>query len=272
MSNPAVIKLQRKKISNSTVWLDDNFGEAIHIHIDAIRVDMTNAEFDALYSDLCDAINELVRVDGFDCHCISPVFLEQMLWKMLPQLEAVKIDRVRLKDLVCPAADRTRVPLPESRCVLALSGNESSHEARESDLSGQTPQERLDAVYESIKQNGYPYKNEYIILYGDDNNIIRDGQHRAACLWKLYGDTEVPVMRLMFRGYTTPPEYSWWRRNKAVLTLGHALRDVSSPGRLRAALKRIRKNHRARKQESRRKAYLRSHPDSDRISMIVESK
>ena len=36
MSNAAVIKLQKKQIGAHHVWLDDNFGEAIHVHIGQI--------------------------------------------------------------------------------------------------------------------------------------------------------------------------------------------------------------------------------------------
>ena len=61
----------------------------------------------------------------------------------------------------------------------------------------------MQLILDSVKQNGYPYNNNYIVLYGDDN-IIRDGQHRASCLYYLYGNIEIPVMRLHFKDYKTP--------------------------------------------------------------------
>lgn len=42
MSNAAVITLQKKKIGLHRVWLDDNFGEAIHVHVDDFRADLSN--------------------------------------------------------------------------------------------------------------------------------------------------------------------------------------------------------------------------------------
>ena len=83
MSNAAVITLQKKKIGLHRVWLDDNFGEAIHVHVDDFRADLSNQEFAQMYSDLCDALNELLRVPGFDCHKINPVYMELLLWKDL---------------------------------------------------------------------------------------------------------------------------------------------------------------------------------------------
>ena len=55
MSNAAVITLQKIKIGLHRVWLDDNFGEAIHVHVDDFRADLSNQEFAQMYSDLCDA-------------------------------------------------------------------------------------------------------------------------------------------------------------------------------------------------------------------------
>ncbi|MDY0193537.1 MAG: hypothetical protein RBR93_08420 [Aliarcobacter butzleri] len=56
---------------------------------------------------------------------------------------------------------------------------------------------RLDKALKSIKKNGYPLENKYIILF--DDNSIRDGLHRAAILAYLYGfDKKMPVMRILF--------------------------------------------------------------------------
>jgi hypothetical protein len=61
----------------------------------------------------------------------------------------------------------------------------------------------MKAMMDSIKEHGYPYNDNYIVLYGDDN-IIRDGQHRASCLFVLYGNIEVPVLRMYFKDYRSP--------------------------------------------------------------------
>lgn len=200
MSNPAVIKLQQKTIGNSRVWLDDNFGEAVHLHIDNIRVDLGIEEFDLICEDLCVAINEIIDVEGFDCCHIDPVYLEVMLADILLKLRAVKIDMVYLEDLYAPGRKGIK-PLSQSRCVRALKNDSKENDIpRPSHHIGQTSAERLESMMKSVETHGYPYKDNYIVLYGDDN-IIRDGQHRAACLYTINGNIQVPVLRFYFDGY-----------------------------------------------------------------------
>lgn len=200
MSNPAVIKLQQKTIGKSRMWMDDNFGEAVHLHIDQIRVDLGVAEFDQICKDLSIAINEMIDVEGFDCCHIDPVYLEVMLADKLLKLTAVKMDQVYLEDLYAPGR-RGIKPLSQSRGVRALQNDSKENDIpRPSHHIGQTSAERLSAMMASIEEHGYPYGENYIVLYGDDN-IIRDGQHRAACLYTLKGNIQVPVLRFYFDGY-----------------------------------------------------------------------
>lgn len=201
MSNPAVIKLNKKNIGKSHVWLDDNFGEAIHIHIDDIRVDLSTREFENISEKISNIINELIGVEGFDCSSIDPIYLDVMLRKNLLHLIKVRKDEVNLGDLLAPGI-KGIVPLYKSRGVKALEGNtkENDKSKRVSQHIDQTNQERLDSMCGSIKKNGYPFNNQYIILYGDDN-IIRDGQHRASCLYHLYGNIKIPVIRFYFDNY-----------------------------------------------------------------------
>ena len=213
MSNPAVTKLRKLRIAGSKIWLDDNIGEAIHLHIDDIRIDFCYKEFAVFCDDLCLAVNELVNVYGFDCKYIDPQYFEFMLWKNILELEAVKIEKVSLNKLLCPADDGSLKPLSESRIKKAIEGDRAENSiVRPSDHIGQTSQNRVDEVFSSVKEFGYPYNNQFIILYNDDM-IIQDGQHRAASLLKLYGDIEVPVMRLFFSNYKTRSEKSSiWRK------------------------------------------------------------
>ena len=203
MSNPAVTKLCMTRIAGLPMWMDDNIGEAIHIHYGDFRLDLTNNELGRLCEELCEIINAYFNVE-LDFSKINPIYFEVMLRKNISHLTKVTLDSVRLKDMLCPS-NGIYVKLPESKCVKALHGDSSDNDGpRASHHIGQSSQERLDAVYESITRNGYPYNGEYIIMYGDDN-IIQDGQHRAACLWEIMGDISVPVMRFSFDNYVSPP-------------------------------------------------------------------
>ena len=200
MSNAAVVKLQRTKVDGLNVWLDDNFAESIHIHIDEFRFDLTYNEFNDLCFDICEAINELMQVDGFNLHFIDPVFFQQILRTDLYRLTAVKIESVKLSTLWI--YDGRLRPLVDSHVMRGLEGDlKAANMKRKSDHINQTGYERIRLIDNSIKTNGYPYKDQYIIVYGDDN-VIRDGQHRACSLYHFLGDIEVPIMRLYFQDYS----------------------------------------------------------------------
>ena len=200
MSNPAVVKLDRDHVNKSMVWLDDNFGESIHIHIDDIRVDLTVEEFKSLNDDLGIILNDLLRIDNFDITKIDPVYLSLWLWPRLSKISKIKIDNVNLGDMLVRSMDGKRIEaLRNSVEVKALNKETKENDTfkRESNHIGQTDTQRLCGILDSIKQNGYPYDGKYIIMFGD-NNLIRDGQHRASCLYYLYGTKDVPVMRIYF--------------------------------------------------------------------------
>lgn len=204
MSNPAVVKLYKGSVGNKKVWLDDNFGESIHLHIDDFRMDLTIEEFNLLHDDLCSTINEILHIENLDISKIDPVYLSLWFWPVLPRISKVVIDTIMLDDILCRHRGTGKITrLSQSVGVRALQGLSDDNEkyARLSALHiGQTENERLMSALESIKANGYPYKGQYIILHCDDN-YIRDGQHRASCLYHLYGNIEVPVMRIYWDGY-----------------------------------------------------------------------
>ncbi len=174
--------------------MDDNIGESIHIHIEDIRIDLTNSEFDRLFSDICSAVNEMIDIKGFDCRKINPSFLLDELWDNLRYLRAAKIDNALLREMICPF-NGTYQKLPNSNAVQALKDNCDNHDG--SILNRGDDQNQLNSMLQNIKSSGYPFNDQYIIMFGDDNTI-RDGTYCAACLWHILGDVSVPVMRLYF--------------------------------------------------------------------------
>ena len=201
MSNPAVTKLVRANISNLPFWMDDNIGESIHIHLGDFRLDITNKGLDELSESLYDTLNKLYDT-GLDLKTIDPVFLSLYLGELLPNLRCAKIDKVRLGDLIAGYGSRFGFikykNVKDGRAMKSLKGDSSENEDhRVSHHVGQSSSERLNMMMKSISEQGYPYNNQYIILYGDQM-LIRDGQHRASCLYYQHGDIEIPVLRLYF--------------------------------------------------------------------------
>lgn len=202
MSNPAVTKLVKTRLGGHSVWMDDNIGESIHIHIDDIRLDLTSDELHQLSGELCEVINAYVNVEGFDVRKINPIYFSLLLYEWMPYLKRVEYDTIFLEDILVPKPLKfgmhRYISLKDSRGVKALNGDTRENDKwRPSHHINQTSRERMQVVLDSIKEHGYPYNDEYLIFYNDQNNI-RDGQHRAACLYYLYGNIEVPIMRLYF--------------------------------------------------------------------------
>ena len=202
MSNPAVVKLVSGRIGNSNFWSDDNFGEAIHLHLDNYRVDLNIKEFDVLTEQLKFVINNMVEIDEFNCEDFDPTYLSLFLSKKVLDLKEMKMDTIRLSELLVYKKVFYRfsilTKLKNGKVYKALCGNpKENNEIRESHHVFQNSQQRLDEIYNSLQNTKYPSENKYIILYGD-SNLIWDGQHRASCLLYMYGDIEVPVKRLYF--------------------------------------------------------------------------
>lgn len=274
MSNPAVVKLQDKKINGQSISLEDNFGEAIHIHIDNFRFDLTVKEFRQMCSDICDAVNAYADVEGFDCHRINAVYMERLLWEDMPRLCGVKMEQVALKEMMCPSPEGELKKLPESGIVKAMDGDESDADrCRDSFYNGQSRRERLDTLLESIREHGYPYDGEYIIMYGDDNKIL-DGQHRAACLWKLYGDVEVPVMRLYFKDYASPQmTVPGWKKNGVYQGMRKLYGLAKNPRLLYQEIRIKRRAMRAKKKKEQMERYVAQNQETVRsIEAVLDSK
>ena len=99
MSNPGVIVLAETKIGNKKNFrVEDNLGEAIHLHYRDIRVDLTVAEFLKL-SKICEeTFYDLVHADGFDFNDFDGDFLVEHSEKLL-YLKKVERQKMPLKDL-----------------------------------------------------------------------------------------------------------------------------------------------------------------------------
>ena len=70
MSNPAVLSLaslEKNEEFNGRFEIEDNIGEAMHVHYKDIRLDLTVKEFYEIAGKMGTIIDELVTVDGFSC-------------------------------------------------------------------------------------------------------------------------------------------------------------------------------------------------------------
>lgn len=215
MSNPSVIVLSECLTAKGDSFrIEDNIGEAIHLHHGDIRIDFTVQDFLTFSSMLQDALSAIVKVEGFCLEQFDPIFLAA-LGDGLCDLESVAVEQLSLAKLEVYTdswiGQRLR-PLPESRVAYALKGLSQNYMSNiQENLYGQSNIDRLSMILEEVRSEGYPYKERYIVVF-NDQNIIRDGQHRAAALYFLNGNQEIPIIRLWFRnGRFRITRYPWLR-------------------------------------------------------------
>ena len=208
MINPGVILLASLRYANYRFDIEDNIGEAIHIHYLDMRLDLTIKEFFALASDIekiTDMLMSENRVSRLDFD--SAFFID--LVGYVPDLEKITFETVMLADLQVDTCDETGAvsirSLKESRVIKALNGDTAENDMREQtnyfspkSYSRLTNQERLYFNLDRIKkQEGFV--NTDIVTLFNASNVIRDGQHSAACLYFLKGNVPVPARRLWFQ-------------------------------------------------------------------------
>jgi hypothetical protein len=198
MSNPGVIKLANGKVGNRSVWLDDNIGESIHLHIDDWRIDFSVSDFFSFCDELKKITWDLIDIKGFH----SENWDARFMWQLSPYLshiKEIKEEVISLKELSVLDDEGLLVDLDKCARVRALAGEISIDDTKErkSNYVNETNQSRLDSCLEFVKRYGYPVDNKHIIVTGRRNLII-DGWHRASCLIELYKDKKVPIKRIIF--------------------------------------------------------------------------
>lgn len=202
MSNPAVVDLSSTNTSIGYFRIEDNYGESIHIHLNGFRADITNQQLEKLSDEVRIILNSFIQADGFDVNLFSEGFLAQIYY-MLPKLEKLEIVKRRISGLQfegkskigtsrCTGVDRARI------YKALMNDNSENNKKIQDNYFFQSNDDRIFEMLESLKIYGYPYDNKYIVIF-NDQNIIRDGQHRAACLYYLNGDIEIPVLRCQFK-------------------------------------------------------------------------
>ena len=211
MSNPAVITLDDASDSKGKIKrfvLEDNIGESLHLHIDTMRVDFTVNEFLSFAQMIRSSLLELdflapFTVDDFDEH-----FLKECA-PFLPDLQKIEIEEISLSKLKCIVHKSLIKELKQieikkidqSPAYRYLQGNKQEFiDYTQFNYFNTSNEIRLEKMQVSIQENGYTLENNYIVLF-NGQNIIRDGQHRAAILAnQLNLDAKVKVMRFYFKG------------------------------------------------------------------------
>jgi hypothetical protein len=211
MSNPAVITLENSSNSRGKLKrfvIEDNIGEAIHLHIDNIRIDFTIDEFLDFSQMIKESFLKLGIFGEYNIENFDAQFLKEC-GNYLSELEDIKIEEISLSKLRCIVRSNykwhpnlLKIRSIENTPVYKYLKGEKEDFINyyQHNYRNTNNEKRLLKNMNSIKKNKYPYNDEYIVIF-DGQNYIRDGQHRAAILAHLYGlDSKIKVMVFYFRG------------------------------------------------------------------------
>lgn len=198
MSNPGVIELAAITIGNDNLRIEDNIGEAIHIHYGNMRIDMTIKEFLEFAKTVADIMEKMVGVDGFSFKKYDARFLLDACPHIL-KLESIEFLEVSVEDLKTEHINDNGtvefVPISKARVMRALHGDTEENDARKQvNYWKESNDVRLAKIYASIRRYGYvPEKfGNYIVLM-DGGKYIYDGCHRASCVLNIYGNKMILV-------------------------------------------------------------------------------
>ena len=172
---------------------------------------LSQFELGAMIEAMYELLNLEYGKDRLFIQDLDPVYLEHMLGVDLPFIQSKEYIDVPIMSLrVFRKDNEDFVPINKHPYYLQLV-NKNLHcdEQCITNRKFETNEFRYRQLIASIIVNGYPYKKNHIIIYNNDM-IVRDGTHRLALLYKIYGDIKIPVMRINFsKNYYS---YSMYKR------------------------------------------------------------
>lgn len=211
MSNPAVITLSNassRKGKFKRFVIEDNIGESVHLHIDSMRFDFTINEFLEFSKVVRQSLKELKILNEYDIENFDEHFLLNCS-NFLSNLQSINIEEVKLSELKFIVHSNYKKDMniiklkkiSETPVYKYLEGKKKDFlKYDQYNYFGMTNEKRILDLFDSIKNHGYPYLKQYIILFNGEN-IVRDGQHRAGVLAHLYGlNFKVKILRFNFEG------------------------------------------------------------------------
>ncbi|MGL5571539.1 hypothetical protein [Cetobacterium sp.] len=190
MSNPSVFELAKIKIDDSIICIEDNIGEAIHVHIGPFRIDLTINEFLEITEKIENVFKFLLKEKEIDILEYNKYFLMNFrdYW-----LEILKVENkeVRISELKIKLEDKKRIlnskKIIESPFYRYYQKEEIDLEIYENTLDiFQTNKEKADEIYNSIKKNQFASNNECIVI--DNEGYILDGEEKVCSLLSIYGE------------------------------------------------------------------------------------
>lgn len=202
MSNFGVTYLLKIYKGNNRLSIEDNIGEELHIHFGEMRLMLKNLQFREFAENSMDYISDITGLSLDVLNRLDPIFLFDLCRRgELPSLTLQQEEYISVGELLCPVQNMFGVwkykPINKSHFlkVMRKKTDHTPYDEDQINYLGRTNLSRCNNILEMCKKNrkicdDYP-------LYVTKRNVIRDGQHRAAALYYLYGyQHKVKVQRM----------------------------------------------------------------------------
>ncbi|MCI8529564.1 MAG: hypothetical protein HFH82_10495 [Lachnospiraceae bacterium] len=142
---------------------------------------------------------------SIDYKVFSPAYLEHMLGVDIPQIEKVEYTTEKIMALALYERAGLSIPakvrISEHSLYKQLQQGYIDDGYKSTNHFFENNAERMHNVMKEIKESAKIYP---VVVYGNED-VVRDGTHRLACLYYLYGNIDVPVIRV----YVAKPYYSY---------------------------------------------------------------
>lgn len=149
---------------------------------------------------------------SIDYRIFSPTYLEHMLGVDIPQIEKVEYTTEKIMALALyervGVSTPTKVRISEHSLYKQLQHGYADNAYNSTNHIYENNAERMNNVMKEIKESAKIFP---VVVYGNED-VVRDGTHRLACLYYLYGNIDVPVIRV----YVAKPYYSYTMYRAAI--------------------------------------------------------
>ncbi|MBR4618568.1 MAG: hypothetical protein IKO49_04610 [Bacilli bacterium] len=188
-------KFELNQMNNFQIVYDD---EKFFLTTNKKEIIINNSLFNNLVTKIYQYFKDEYPIN-YDYKLIDPIFFSLFFYDVLDKIEKVNYDVINISDIRLLRYKSKPVSMDESERYKALiDENYEMYSPFNSNLTIETPKQRLKRSLKSIKEKGYGYNDQYAIFYNDEP-YIRDGQHRVAVIKYLYGDIDIKIIRVYLK-------------------------------------------------------------------------
>ena len=203
VAKKSTIKIIKKEMYGLEIYLMNQ-----KITLDLFGNHLLQYDFDS-FKEQCEMIYSFLKQNygkgSIDYKMFSPTYLEHMLGVDIPKIERVEFTTERILSLALYEREGistpTKVHINQHSLYKKLQQGYTDDGTKSTNHIYESNTERMNSVMKEVKGKSKLFP---VVVYGEEV-VVRDGTHRLACLYYLYGNIDVSVIRV----YVKNPYYSY---------------------------------------------------------------